>query len=456
MELTNEHSLPPASTSRMILFAFPRIGSSLLLGVVGFALLTLYTTGYGLNGDVVAFIISGGYIAIALSQFFFGWISDVSYTKKLGGRKPFVLLLTPLLAVSFIFLLMPSLFLKNPSDKLLLGWLAIWNTLFEISYAVTTPYQAWMAEQFRSEDRPKCSQIQNICNFIGQAAQTLFSMIVLTKFAVNFESNPEVIPPGFLWICIIFAVIFTASFYTSTLLMPTEAPPTSKPNLRENFRNIFQNRNYLLVVFMQGLASIAWVILSTVMLKFLTDVLFLNTTQYIIMAGSLIIGMVVFLVVWKHFIGKLGKKQSILYVFISGVIFCPISLFGLIDMQNPLLFAVIFILGVACVLGGWYLFPYIIYADLAEDDCRTTKTMKAGTYVGFPSIVLNLFQAAGTAILGLILKLPDITVGSKIFSLGMVVWGPVCALVLLGVIFYTKSFVKLDFEWEHCEDPNLE
>lgn len=92
---------------------------------------------------------------------------------KIGGRKPYVFLLAPVLVISFICLLIPQLFLDNPSDQTLLGWLLLWNTLFEISYAVTTPYQAWMAEQFNVHDRPKCSQIQNIFNITGQIIQTL-------------------------------------------------------------------------------------------------------------------------------------------------------------------------------------------------------------------------------------------------------------------------------------------
>ena len=44
---------------------------------------------------------------------------------------------------------------------------------------------------------------------------------------------------------------------------------------------------------MQGIASIGWVISGTVMLKYLTDVLMLDTMQYIIMAATLILGMIV-------------------------------------------------------------------------------------------------------------------------------------------------------------------
>ena len=438
-----------SSTGKMMLFAFPRIGSSLLLGVVGFALLLLYTDGYGLNYARVTFIISMGYVAIAASQFFFGWLSDVTYSKKFGGRKPYVFILAPLLVISFIFLLMPGLVLKNTDDATLLIWLGVWNTLFQISYAVTTPYQAWMAEQFPAEDRPKCSQIQNIFNFIGQTAQTLFSMVILTGLTDELEEHPEIVPPELLWTCIIFGTIFIGSFYISAILMPKEAKPAEKPNMIENIKSVFKNKNYLAVTLMAGIASIGWVIVGTVMLVYLEEVLFLGQLEYIIMAGTLIIGMIVFLAIWRRIIKKNGKKKSIIYVFIAGAIFMPISLLGLINWANTVFFAGVFVLGLAGVMGGWYLFPYIIYADLAEDDQRSTKVMKAGIYAGFPSIVLNLLQAFGTFLLSrLFLYLPDVTVGTNEIPLTLMVWGPVCSFFLILAIFFTKRFVKLDFEWE--------
>ena len=438
-----------SSTAKMMLFAFPRIGSSLLLGVVGFALLLLYTDGYGLDLASVTFIISMGYIAIAASQFFFGWLSDVTYSEKLGGRKPYVFIMAPLLVISFIFLLMPGLVLKNADDSTLIIWLSVWNTLFQICYAVTTPYQAWMAEQFSAEDRPKCSQIQNIFNFIGQAAQTIFSMIILTGLTDELEAHPEIVPPELLWTCIIFGVIFIGSFYTSTILMPKEAKPAEKPNMIENIKTVFKNKNYLAVTLMQGIASIGWVIVGTVMLVYLEKVLFLGTFEYTIMAAVLMIGIIVFLAIWRKIIKRNGKKKSIIYVFSAGAIFYPISLLGFINWANSLYFAIFFVLGLAGVMGGWFLFPYIMYADIAEDDQRRTKVMKAGIYAGFPSIILNLLQAFGTFLLSrLFLYLPDVTVGTNEIPLTLMIWGPVCSFFLILAIIFTKKFVTLDFEWE--------
>jgi Na+/melibiose symporter-like transporter len=92
-----------------------------------------------------------------------------------------------------------------------------------------------------------------------------------------------------------------------------------------------------------------------------------------------------------------------------------------------------------------------MYADLAEDDEKRTGDLKAGIYIGFPSIILNIFQAVGLLVIGLITSLPDITVGPSTYSIGLVIWGPICSVILLVSYFYTKKYVTLDFDWEKTE-----
>ena len=58
--------------SRKILFGAPRLGTSILLGIEGWALLTLYTTGYGMLPILAGVSISIGYLTIACSQFLLG------------------------------------------------------------------------------------------------------------------------------------------------------------------------------------------------------------------------------------------------------------------------------------------------------------------------------------------------------------------------------------------------
>ncbi|HMF34560.1 MAG TPA: MFS transporter [Candidatus Lokiarchaeia archaeon] len=443
-----ETPAPSRNASKlMYLFGFPRLGSALLLGIVGFATFNLYTVGYGLAEFWVGTALSLGYVSIAFSQFFFGWISDRWYTRW-GRRKPWVVVLAPVSVFSFIALLLPGMFIQNASKDVLLVWLIVWDVLFEMAYSLTTPYGAWMAELFTIEERPKTNQIQNIFNFIGYAIMVVFTFIVLTNFTSQLQINPGVLPPIFVWSCIIFAVVFLVSYYVVIFLMPTEAPPKTKPNLLNNLKNIAQNKNYLFVVFLQGIASLGWIIISTVMLSYTQIVLAFGTLQYILAGVTLLVGIFIFLYLWRKVIAKKGKKKGILLVFTVGSIIMCCSLLGLVPFSTTLPFGLLFIAGIALSLGGWYMISGIWYADLAEDDEKKTDEMKAGLYGGFPSIALNLFQALGTFILGVVTSLPKIMVGTLSFSIGYVLWGPISAVFLVMAYFYSKRFVTLDYEWQ--------
>lgn len=449
MTKNSEKNLKETSSPlrKIITFALPRFPSSVVLGIIGFALFFLYTQAYNLSPSLAGLAIGFGYFSIAASQFLLGWISDVTYT-KIGRRKPYILVFAPLLAISFIFLLLPNLFLDYPDESTIFIWLLIWDVIFQASYGLTTPYQSWMAEQFSTEERPKVSQYQNIFNMVGNGLMAIFSFVVLTDVKDELQKSPEKIPPEFLLTVIIFAIMVFVFFYFSIYQIETEPYREIKSDMFENLKVILKNKNYLLVVFMQGIASFAWIMVSTIMLNFIDIVLAFGTIEYLIAAIILLLGIIGFLAFWKHLIYKLGKKNSLLNVYLFGIVFLPTSLLGLLSLGPlfNLIYGILFMLGIAALLGGWFLFPYIIYADLAEDDAVRTKEMKAGIYTGFPSIILNILQAFGTMFLGFILELPAPTGYS--FSVGYVIWGPICSAVLIITWLYTKKYVKLDYDWE--------
>jgi Na+/melibiose symporter-like transporter len=211
---------------------------------------------------------------------------------------------------------------------------------------------------------------------------------------------------------------------------------------------------------MQGLASLGWIIITTIMLKYVTNVLGLVGTINILVSACLLVGILLALYIWRKIIQKYGKKKSILAVFLFAAAVVATSVLGLVEMPSTvrLIFGFAFMLGIAGSLGGWFLFPAIYYADLAQDDQVSTGELKAGIFAGFPSIILNLFQALGTFLLGqLYLILPDVTVGSYVFpdlgtaltfNMAEVIWGPIVTVIMIGTFFYTKYLIKLDFEWE--------
>jgi Na+/melibiose symporter-like transporter len=161
-----------------------------------------------------------------------------------------------------------------------------------------------------------------------------------------------------------------------------------------------------------------------------------------------LLGFVASIYIWRKRIQKKGKKKSLLSLFLFAIILLPTSLIGLIPFASNIIFGIIFILIIASAISGWNLFPYIYKADIAEDEEKRSGELKAGLYDGFPSIILNIFQALAPLLIGFILSLRNITVGSLTYSIGLVLWGPICSLILLIAYLFTRWYVTLDFDWE--------
>jgi len=338
---------------------------------------------------------------------------------------------------------LPSLFIDITDISSVFIWFLVWIIIFNISYGVTTPYNSWMAEQFTIDERPKVSQFQNLFGFMGTAIMTVFAMVVLTDFNDKIQMNPDIIPTEFLYSVVIFAIIPLILFYLIAILMPKEPHFKINSDMIDNLKTILKNKNFLLVTVMQGIASLAWIMIGAQILVYIETVLQFDSTSNLIASIVFVLGILIFLVIWRKLIEKLGRKRSLLYVFLTAIVFLPLTLLGLLPMESTFIFGIIFILGITGCMGGWFLFPSIMYADIAEDDEKSTGELKAGIYTGFPSIVLNLFQALGLFIMGLILALPSL---GLTYSIGYVLWGPICSLILIGAYFFAKKFIKLDFE----------
>ncbi len=427
-----------------MVFGLPRFSTSILIGFADFALFTLYKLAYLPSAFLIGIALALGKLTIACSQFLFGWLSDAKYT-KLGRRKPFLIVLSPILSISFLFLLMPNLIIDVTNLNATFVWLLVWNVLFNISYGITSPYGSWMAEQFKSKERPKASQYYNIFAFTGSALMSIFSFIILTDTVNKITISPNVIPPEFFISVTIFALLPVILFYIAVLLMPTEPHFKIESNIFDNLKVLLKNKNFLLVTIMQGIASIAFIMIGQIVLQFTIVVLKFEDIDYYVVAGLMMFGIFGFVFLWRKIIQKLGKKKSLLYIFLTAIIFLPSTLFGAIPMNSYFVYGILFILGLAASLGGWNLLPSIIYADITEDDQKTTGELKAGIYTGFPSIILNIFQALGLFVTGVILDLPNVGLD---YSIGYIIWGPLSSLVLVGAYLYSRKFIKLDFEWE--------
>jgi GPH family glycoside/pentoside/hexuronide:cation symporter len=434
------------SNKKYINYGMPRLGASSILTLIDMGLLSLYTTGYGVDPLLAGFALGMGKLAIAASQFLLGWLSDTTKT-RLGKRKPYMITFAPVLGIFFILLCLPTVFVQTPSMMDLFWWLLIFDFALQFVYGgLTTPYQSWMAEKFEVQERPKASAYQNLFGMLGVAVAVIIVFLVLPS-ATSSYSTTGLLTIDFIAVIVVIGIMVIVLFYLCTILLSTEEQKETKVDFMGDVKFILRDRNFMKVCLLQGIAFLAWGMVTPTLIDFVTIVLGFDSYTLYAAAAILFLGIMAFLFTWLRLIDKKGKKYTIGIIFLLAVIVLPFSLIGLLP-NIPFAVAIIYVIGVAACLAGWYLFPYIWYADLAEDAKKRgdLDDMKAGLYAGFPNVLLNIFQAIALIITGGILSLPNVP--GQTYSLGYVIWGVWCSGVLLIGYIYIKKFIVLDFDWE--------
>ncbi|MBA7640364.1 hypothetical protein ES703_48029 [subsurface metagenome] len=435
-----------ASTGKFLTYGMPRLSASLVLDTVDFGILFLYILVYGLPPILSGIALAIGKLSIAIGQFSMGWLSDRTKTKY-GRRKPFMFFYAPLTAISFICALLPMIFIQNPTAIVLFVWIIVFDAIFQWSYGgLTTPYQSWVSEQFMVHQRPKASAFQNLFGFIGAGVGIVFTLLVFPPLIETFQKT-KTVDPIFLILIFAFGISVILLFYICAFAFPVEKVEAPEMNFREDLKKVLKDKNFMRVCWLQGIAFLAIGMITPSLIGFATIVLKIEGTTLYLTAVVLLVGIMGFLFMWKKLIDKKGKKQTFLIILLTGIVVLPLTLIGLLPGEISFLITIIWVLSIAAFMGGWYLFPYIWLADLAEDaEVRSGEGRKSGLYAGFPAILLNVFQAIALFITGFLLSLPNVP--GKEFSWGYILWGIWCSGVLIVAYLFTRKLITLDFDWE--------
>jgi Na+/melibiose symporter-like transporter len=271
--------------------------------------------------------------------------------------------------------------------------------------------------------------------------------LVFPPLIESFQKT-KTVDPTFIILVFLFGSLLVILFYICALAFPVEKTEGAEMKFTEDLKKVLKDKNFMNMCWLQGIAFLAIGMITPSLIGFVTIVLKIEGTEFYLTAVCLLVGIMGFLFLWKKLIDRKGKKQTFLIILLTGIIVLPLSLIGLIPGEINFIITIIWVLAIAAFMGGWYLFPYIWYADLAEDaDVRSGEGRKSGLYAGFPSILLNIFQAIALFITGFLLSLPNVP--GKDYSWGYVLWGVWCSGVIIVVYIIAKKLITLDFEWEN-------
>ncbi|MFX0098875.1 MAG: MFS transporter [Candidatus Hodarchaeota archaeon] len=452
-------------------YGLSRVGSSMLLDLATITIFLLYKDHFDpLRGVIVgnAFPLYLGIatmigkFAIAISGLVMGYLSDRIKSKKYGRRKPFLITGAPLLALSFIMMFLPNIFLPpNPNQIQLFVWLLIWVTGFNWFYGyLITPYQAMMPEIFDEKGRMGAALSENIFNFIASIFIALVSFEIPNWIKIwNAQGTG---PSSDYNLIILVLGILTVVFYLPAFFtLPTTQKFIPHPNYRRDLKFAAKNKNYLWYILFIGVSEAGLFIAVTVLIEFFDEVLFSVTDLDLIAAG--VMGIV--LLVSVYFWIKLSKKHSIhksMFIgFVLLVITLPFSLVLSFLAGENLYVSLIYIAALSAGIGCEYLFQYVILGNIVEEDETRTGINHSGLYHGFLNAPENVFQGLGLFISGLLFLLPPVPgkydPNGDPVSWGLYWWGPVSAfLIFLSLLIFRKIKVDLNEIKEVNKDLKVE
>ncbi len=391
-----------------IYYGICRFGTTILLNVVFLATFWMYSNTIDLDPMLNGIGNAVGKLVIGISSFFFGFVSDSlsSSKSKYGRRKLFILIGAPLLGLSFTMLFLPHFIIPNESQTGIFLWLLIWNSLFHFFYGfLLTPYQSWLPELTKHEERVGVSAIMNVTNLFGGAVGAGFSLLM----AGTIQESGGVVGDAAL-VLLLFAILFSVveilMFIPALVSIKEKHVATEKKNIWKELKIALKNKNYVVWMISYAILSVGVTLMSVLMLDFVHNVLGLNTTlDNFIFAVLMFVAMVIGFYTWSIVSKKKGIKIALIISYSFLLVWMPLTLLvGRIPLVPLIIQGYTFGFFAVFGMSAAFLFPYVIIADIADKDEKDTQQNRSGVYTGFKSIPTNIAQAGGFILVGYLLS----------------------------------------------------
>ena len=451
MGLAKEFEEEMLTRIQKIYFGMARLGPSIMLDMLGLASALFYFSIQALPAIYTGTALAMSYLSIMIAELTFGNLSDRTPTERWGRRKPFIMIGAPLMAISFLLVFNPHLFVAEGNVIGLFFYATITLSLFKVFYGMTmTPYQSWMPELTEPEERPAVSSWQNVANFIGFVVGT-FGTALLAIEAIEWG-----LPSEILYMILAFVVIQLLGFFPSLMGLHKEGKFIPQPSIHKDLRRALKDRDFVGWLVAQGLLSVGIAMITTTTFPYINDYLVFGVMEFIIFGVELLSVVFVFFLIYQLTIRRIGKRFTLQLAMMLAVVSLP---FTMVITTSSGAFLLLAFAGAG--VAGYYLMPYIVYADFAQKDEIMTGEGRAGFYTSFPSIPLNGMQAFSAFLWGIIFALPEIVPipdnPSELVTQGYLFWGPIASLFLLmSVLVLFKVDIDPDFESLKAQYPQKE
>jgi len=412
-----------------------------------------------LTYSAFGFIAGGARLLEAISNPFYGYISDRTKSRW-GRRKPFVMFLSPVLAVSFMAVWFPL----SPHPHIMNGiWLAVMLGLFWLSYAgVVGPYLSLLPEITPYQDeRIKLSEIMGYFEVAGMLVATIVAGSVIDSFSDGINLGFVKIADGYKFLALVVGIMTLICFWLSIRYI-TETPHSTKKEVPFNFidaiKHTFKNR-----LFPPYVASVAFfrigidsVIIS--MPYMIVKILGKKEDLAGIMQGAVIVFSLILFPFVSRLSTRYGKKLIYnlgllgftiglpLFYFTNSTPFFGNVIIGILSLFNisfeNVVFArqiahlIVILIIISFPISTAFVLPRAIFADVVDNDEKETGYRREAMYNGMEGIIS---KSAAALVPVITTQLFSIFGATSNRPLGILLVGPVAGLL---VFFGFLSFLK--------------
>ncbi len=428
-DLNNKEKLRTLKGIKLYGFTAGVLGQILPITLISAYIFIFFTYAVGLNALLVSIGTALGVVVLAFFAPIFGYLVDKKRPGKLGKRRPFLIWSLPLLIFSLIMMWYSPLAQQFGEINwgisfFLWGFILIFYLFYSL---LRSTFLSMIPEQSQEADnRIKIGSLTGIFSILATVIGIFLPLIIqsrlITPDAIFY--NPidrqfliETLPILGL-IFAIFVVIFTLMAYFSTnedFFTEIDERTKQSENLTINkvLKNIFKpfsDKNYYYFLFSMLTVTIGVRLLVKNLTLFFTFVLDLKGNAFILFILPLVAFAVLGFIFWSKRAHSVGIKES----FIHARWFVAVSLILtgilLISMPNDILLWItrVLLAGVLFGLVVGYILPNPAISELVDNSPEEIKDKMdsntlSGSYFGSFLFVVNIGNALGDLILGLIL-----------------------------------------------------
>lgn len=379
----------------------------------------------------------------AVDDPFIGYWSDRTRSRW-GRRLPFIVLGTPLLALTFFLLWTPPVDHESLWNGLYL--FALLEAFFLFNTLVGGPYDALLPEiAASSKDRVNLSAWKVLFGAVGAGVVFLLG-------------GPLIAVWGFAGMGLFMAAVTLVSRYLPVLGVRghiQRETPASSFGFRQAMRQTFSNDQFLAFIPAFVLFTMAQVILTQWM-PFYVDVVLRNTTidlpfgpvldgtaeKVTLLTGLFFLPLIGSVPLMSWLATRVGKRRVYGAAMLLAGCYLPLLfLFGFLP-GIPKFTQALFLLPLGVPLAGLFVFPQALLADIIDFDEQRTGERREAVYYGIQATLQKVGLGLAAAIFALVLAVFGKTVDDP---LGIRLIGPVAgACTLAGYAVFAKRYRLTD------------